>query len=123
MSATKAKKRLRPGELDGLVLAYMRKHKDDGPLTASAVGKGLGRSTGAAANCLARLAKAKKLRQVQLSRVPTPSRRRSRSDGADCGFSRAGCRPQGSTGCPHCGYPVTRLGPRETAGARWGRSR
>lgn len=26
---TAAKKRLRPGELDGQVLAYMRKHRDD----------------------------------------------------------------------------------------------
>jgi len=62
MSAAKAKKRLRPGELDGLVLAHMRKHKGDGPLTASAIGKGIGRSSGAAANCLARLVKEKKLR-------------------------------------------------------------
>lgn len=65
MSAAKAKKRLRPGELDGLVLAYMRKHPDDSPLTASAIGKGIGRSSGAVANCLARLAKEKKLRQAK----------------------------------------------------------
>lgn len=65
MSAAKAKKRLRPGELDGLVLAYMRKHRNDGPLTASAIGKGIDRSSGAVANCLARLAKEKKLRQAK----------------------------------------------------------
>ena len=65
MSAAKAKKRLRPGELDGLVLAYMRKHKADAPLTASAIGKGIGRSSGAVANCLVRLAKAKKVRQAK----------------------------------------------------------
>lgn len=59
-----AKKRLRPGQLDGLVLAYMRKHKKDGPLTASAIGNGIGRSSGAVANCLARLAKEKKARQA-----------------------------------------------------------
>jgi hypothetical protein len=59
---TAAKKRLRPGELDGQVLAYMRKHRDDDPLTASAIGKGIGRSSGAIANCLARLAKEKKVR-------------------------------------------------------------
>jgi hypothetical protein len=58
-------KRLRPGELDGLVLAYMRKHEEDGPLTASAIGKGIGRSSGAVANCLVRLAKAKKVRQAK----------------------------------------------------------
>ena len=54
--------RLRPGELDGLVLAYIRKHKVDGPHTAGAIGNGLGRSSGAVANCLGRLAKAKKVR-------------------------------------------------------------
>ena len=62
---TAAKKRLRPGELDGQVLAYMRKHKGDGPLTASAIGKGIGRSSGAIANCLVRLAKEKRVRQVK----------------------------------------------------------
>lgn len=56
------KARLRPGELDGLMLAYMREHEEDGPLTASAIGKAIGRSSGAVANCLARLAKAKKVR-------------------------------------------------------------
>jgi hypothetical protein len=61
-----ALKRLRPGQLDGLVLAYLRKHKDDGPQTTTAVAKGLGgRSAGAVANCLARLAKQKKVRQVK----------------------------------------------------------
>lgn len=58
--------RLRPGQLDGLVLGYLRKHKADGPLTATAVAKGLGgRSAGAVANCLARLAKQKKVRQAK----------------------------------------------------------
>ncbi len=65
MSVAKAKKRLRPGELDGLVLTYMRKHKVDGPLTATAVGKGLGRSAGAVANCLARLTVEGKVRQAK----------------------------------------------------------
>lgn len=65
MSATKARRRLRPGELDELVLAYMGKHKDEGPLTASAIGRGIGRSSGATANCLTRLAKEKKVRQAK----------------------------------------------------------
>lgn len=65
MSAAKAKRRLRPGELDGLVLAYMRKHTDDVPLTATAIGKGLGRSAGAVANCLTRLTEAGKMRQAK----------------------------------------------------------
>jgi len=62
---TTKRKRLRPGELDGKVLAYMRQHKDDAPLTASAIGKGINHSAGAIANCLARLAKDKKLRQAK----------------------------------------------------------
>jgi hypothetical protein len=64
VSAAKGK-RLRPGELDKLVLAYMRKHRDDGPLSAGAVGKGIKRSSGAVANCLRRLAKEKKVRQAK----------------------------------------------------------
>ena len=61
-----APKRLRPGQLDALVLAYLRKHKDDGPLTATAVAKGLGgRSAGAVSNCLGRLAKEKRVRQAK----------------------------------------------------------
>jgi len=57
--------RLRAGELDDLVLAYLRKHKKQGPLTASAIAKEIGRSSGAVANCLGRLAKAKKVRLVK----------------------------------------------------------
>jgi hypothetical protein len=57
--------RLRPGQLDGLVLAYLREHKADGPLTATSVAKGLGgRSAGAVSNCLARLARDEKVRQA-----------------------------------------------------------
>jgi hypothetical protein len=59
------KKRLHPGELDGLVLTYMQKHEGEWPLTASAIGKGIGRSSGAVANCLARLAKSKKVRRAK----------------------------------------------------------
>jgi hypothetical protein len=54
--------RLGPGQLDKLVLAYMGKHKREAPHTASAIGKGIGRSSGAVANCLARLEKAKAVR-------------------------------------------------------------
>lgn len=61
---TKAK-RLRPGELDKLVLAHLKKHEADGPLTASAIGKEIERSSGAVANCLGRLAKAKEVRQAK----------------------------------------------------------
>jgi DNA-binding Lrp family transcriptional regulator len=61
------RKRLRPGELDDLVLAYIGKNRADSPLTASAIAKGIGRSSGAVANCLRRLTKAKKLRQTKKS--------------------------------------------------------
>jgi hypothetical protein len=61
MSAAKSK-RLRPGELDGLVLAYMGKHRE--PLTAAVIGKGIKRSSGAIANCLTRLAKEKRVRRA-----------------------------------------------------------
>jgi hypothetical protein len=65
MSAAKPK-RLGPGELDDLVLAYLRNRAQHGPLTATAIANGLGgRSAGAVANCLARLAKDKKVRQAK----------------------------------------------------------
>ncbi len=39
--ATKAKpkERLRPGQLDGLVLGYMKKHEDELPITATRVAR------------------------------------------------------------------------------------
>jgi len=55
----------RLGELDGLVLAHLAEHKGDGPLTATAIGKGIGHSAGAVANCLGRLAKDKKVHQAK----------------------------------------------------------
>ncbi len=58
-------KRLRPGQLECLVLDYMEAHRKEGPLTATAIAKGLGgRSAGAVANCLARLAEDGKVRQA-----------------------------------------------------------
>lgn len=63
--ATGSNGRLRPGELDGLVLDYMRKHQDELPLSASAIAKGIGRSGGAVANCLGRLAKKREVRQAK----------------------------------------------------------
>ncbi|MEX2448023.1 MAG: hypothetical protein WD404_04680 [Solirubrobacterales bacterium] len=61
-----AANRLRPGQLDGLVLVYLRKHQADGPLTATSVAKGLGgRSAGAVSNCLGRLAKERKVKQAK----------------------------------------------------------
>jgi hypothetical protein len=54
--------RLRPGQLDGLVLGYMKKHKDELPLTPSKVGQGIKRSSGAVGNCLGRPEKEEKVR-------------------------------------------------------------
>lgn len=66
MSAPRKNRRLRAGELDGLVLSYLCKHQGDGPLTAPAIAKGLGgRSAGAVSNCLERLAKERKVRRVK----------------------------------------------------------
>jgi hypothetical protein len=61
-AAGKATKRLRPGELDGLVLSYMCKNEKDLPVTPGTIAKAIGRSSGAVGNCLERLAKAKKAR-------------------------------------------------------------
>jgi len=46
--------RLGPGELDKLVLGFMRQHKKAAPHTPGAVAKGIERSSGAVANCLGR---------------------------------------------------------------------
>lgn len=46
--------RLGPGELDKLVLGYMRRHKKAAPHTPGAVAKSIKRSSGAVANCLGR---------------------------------------------------------------------
>ena len=54
---------LKPGQLDGLVLAFLKKNADSGPHGPTAVARGLGRSSGAVGNCLVRLTKAKQVRQ------------------------------------------------------------
>lgn len=68
-SGGSASDRLRPGELDKHVLAYMRRHEQDAPHSPSAVAKGIERSAGAVANCLARL-EGEQVRLVQ----PKPRR-------------------------------------------------
>lgn len=55
--------RLKPGELDGLILDYLEKNTAQ-PVGPSAVAKALRRSSGAVGNGLARLTRAKKVRQV-----------------------------------------------------------
>jgi hypothetical protein len=54
--------RLRPGQLDALVLDHMRTAAE--PMGPVAVARALGRSTGAVANCMARLTKTRQLRLV-----------------------------------------------------------
>jgi predicted ArsR family transcriptional regulator len=54
--------RLRPGELDAIVLDHV--HGLNQPVGPTAVGKALGRSAGAVANCMARLANAGQLKQT-----------------------------------------------------------
>jgi hypothetical protein len=63
-SASDKPERLNAGGLEPLVLAYMEEHKGDAPHGPSQVAKALGRSSGAVGNCLARLTKEKKAKQV-----------------------------------------------------------
>ncbi len=55
--------RLKPGQLDSLVLAYLKENAGSGPHGPSTVAKALNRSSGATSNCLARLTNAKQVRQ------------------------------------------------------------
>lgn len=60
-------KRLRPGELDRLVLSHMRGNEGDLPTGAGPIARAIGRSSGAVRNCLERLTKDKKVRQAKKS--------------------------------------------------------
>jgi MarR family len=57
-----AEDRLKPGQLDGLVLSYLKENADSGPHGPTTVAKALMRSSGAVSNCLNRLAKAEQVR-------------------------------------------------------------
>ena len=61
-SSTSATRRLRPGQLDGLVLDYI--NSQGAAVGATVVAKALGRSGGAVGNCLTRLAAAGRVRKV-----------------------------------------------------------
>jgi DNA-binding IclR family transcriptional regulator len=82
-------RRLRPGELDGLVLELVNSHENDAPLGVGAVARVLGRSAGAVGNCLARLATAGQLEQVSehprryRSPIPPKNRRSGRHSRKD----------------------------------------
>lgn len=56
--------KLRPGELDGLVLEFLKDNASTGSHSPTSVARGLNRSSGAVANCLDRLKAAKQVRQV-----------------------------------------------------------
>jgi hypothetical protein len=58
-------RRLSPGQLDGMVLGWMKKNRRKLPVTASAVARGVRRSSGAVANCLDRLERAEEVRLVE----------------------------------------------------------
>jgi Sugar-specific transcriptional regulator TrmB len=55
---------LKPGQLDELVLAYLKDNADSGPHGPTTVAKALVRSSGAVGNCLNRLTKSKQVRQA-----------------------------------------------------------
>lgn len=54
---------LKPGQLDELVLAYLKDNADSGPHGPTTVAKALVRSSGAVGNCLVRLTQAEQVRQ------------------------------------------------------------
>jgi DNA-binding transcriptional ArsR family regulator len=56
--------RLRPGQLDGLVLAYLKKNVRSGPHGPTAIARALNRSSGAVANCLVRLTRAEQVQEI-----------------------------------------------------------
>jgi hypothetical protein len=56
--------RLKPGQLEPLVLAYLKENADSGPHGPTAVAKALERSSGAVGNCLVRLTAANKVKQA-----------------------------------------------------------
>jgi DNA-binding IclR family transcriptional regulator len=55
--------RLKPGQLDGLVMAFLKENADSAPHGPTTVARGLGRSSGAVQNSLTRLTEAKEVRQ------------------------------------------------------------
>ncbi len=63
-AAKRAAEPLKPGQLDGLVLGYLKKNARSAPLGPSGIAKGLERSSGAVANCLVRLARDERVVEV-----------------------------------------------------------
>ena len=83
-AAGSSAQRLRPGQLDGLVLDFVHGQGNDAVVGATAVARAVGRSAGAVGNCLARLTAAGQMRQVsekprRYSSATTPSTKRGRT--------------------------------------------
>lgn len=56
--------RLKPGELEPLVIAYLEENADSGPHGPTVIARALERSSGAVGNCLVRLAHDKRVNEV-----------------------------------------------------------
>jgi DeoR/GlpR family transcriptional regulator of sugar metabolism len=56
--------RLKPGQLEPLVLAYLKENADSGPHGPTAIANALERSSGAVGNCLVRLTLDKQVNEV-----------------------------------------------------------
>lgn len=56
--------RLRPGQLDGLVLGYLKQNARSAPHGPTAIANALGRSSGAVGNCLVRLTLNKQVQEI-----------------------------------------------------------
>jgi hypothetical protein len=63
-AATDETDRLKPGQLEPLVLGYLESNADSGPHGPTEIAKALERSSGAVGNCLERLTEAKKVKRV-----------------------------------------------------------
>jgi hypothetical protein len=102
-SARSSRQRLRPGQLDGLVLELSNANGKHSPLGVTTVAKALGRSARALGNCLVRLAAAAHVRQV--------SERPRRYRGAAAGARKhgAGRRPRKEASSRRSGWvrPMT----------------
>jgi hypothetical protein len=56
--------RLKAGELDRLVMAYLKRNAGSAPHSPTTIARGLNRSAGAVGNCLVRLTRDRQVREV-----------------------------------------------------------
>jgi hypothetical protein len=78
--------RLKPGQLEPLVLAYLTENTDSAPHGPTAIAKALQRSSGAVSNCLVRLVRDKSVQEVS----DKPRRSASRLDAVVAASDRGG---------------------------------